>query len=351
MSPASSSDLILTEAQRRDLLTQVSKTLDAYVLPERAVAIQQDIQQRLADDGYSDITSAQQLAHTLTVQLQELSQDPQLRLYFSPDPLPDLAPRAQPTPAELAQEQHRSSLRNFDINRLERLGGNIGYLGLYGLEAPEFAGDTLAAAFTFLAHTDALVIDLRHNSGGSPAMVALLCSYLLPPYPATHLNDLYWRDEDRTQQWWTIPHLPAPRYLEKPVYLLVHAGTGSAAEELAYTLQQLKRATVVGEATQGSAHPGRGFRLGDHFWMFVPTGRTINPISGTNWNGTGVIPDVKVPAELAQSTAQLKAIDGLLGAAQDAALVRELQQVSALVQRKLNQQRQDLISRLTQPGS
>lgn len=350
MSSASSSDFALTEAQRRDLLTQVSQTLDAYVLPDRAVAIQQDIQQRLAHDGYRDITSAQQFAHTLTVQLQELSQDPQLRLHFSPDPLPDLAPQAPPTPAELAQEQHRSSLRNFDFHRLERLGGNIGYLGLYGLEAPEFAGDTLAAAFTFLAHTHALIIDLRHNSGGSPAMAALLCSYLLPAYPATHLNDLYWRDEDRTQQWWTVPHLPAPRYLEKPVYVLTHAGTGAAAEELAYTLQQLKRGSIIGEVTQGSAHPGRGFRLGDHFWLFVPTGRTLNPISGTNWNGIGVIPDVKVPTELTLSTAHLKAVEGLLATAEDSALVRELQQVAALVQRQLNQQRQDLIGRLTKPG-
>jgi C-terminal processing protease CtpA/Prc len=91
----------------------------------------------------------------------------------------------------LAAERDRSAQRNFDVNRVERLRGNVGYLELYGFEPPEFVGEVLAAAFTFLAHSRALILDLRHNRGGSPGTVALLCSYLLPAYPATHLNDLY----------------------------------------------------------------------------------------------------------------------------------------------------------------
>ena len=214
------SDISLDDAPRRQVIEALVETLDHYVFPEVAAKIQADLRQRLAEGGYQDVNSGLQLAATLTAQLQALSADQQLRLHFSHQPLPDIDPNAEPSAEEIDQQRHLSSLRNFDFNRIERLPGNIGYLQLFGFEPPEFAGATANAAMTFLAHTSALIIDLRHNGGGSPAMVTLLCSYLFPAYPAVHLNDLYWRDQDETRQWWTQPHLSGPRYLDKPVYVL-----------------------------------------------------------------------------------------------------------------------------------
>lgn len=342
-------DFTLDADQRTIVLDAVVKTLDQYVFPEVAATLKADIHQRRSHQGYGDITGGEQLAQILTLQLQDLSGDQQLRVHFSPQPLPDLSPNEEPSPEALAAEQHQSSLRNFDINRLERLRGNVGYIQLYGFEPPDFAGAAMAAAMQFVAHTAALIIDVRHNRGGSPAMVALLCSYLLPAYPPIHLNDVYWRPDDSTRQWWTIPHLNAPRYLHKPVYILTSQETFSAAEEFVYDLQVLERAVIVGEHTAGGANPGQGYRLHDHFWMFVPTGRSLNPITKTNWGESGIVPDVKVPSELTLLTAHLMALNKLLETAPSGPQFRELQQSMLQVERELNAKRADLISQIKQP--
>jgi C-terminal processing protease CtpA/Prc len=138
-------------------------------------------------------------------------------------------------------------------------------------------------------------------------MVALISSYLFGPDPV-HLNDLYFRPDDSTHQWWTLPHVPGQRYEGKPVYILTSKRTFSAAEEFAYNLKSLKRATIVGETTGGGAHPGGTRRINDHFAVFVPSGRAINPITKTNWEGTGVTPDLPVAADLALKTAHLAAL-------------------------------------------
>jgi C-terminal processing protease CtpA/Prc len=344
--PSIPSDISLQADDIEAILNALVQQLNVYIFPEIAQKIQDDISNRLATGGYIDIKGGQQLADTLTAQLQELSQDRNLRLHFSPFPLPNLDPNAEPTQEELDYQHAVSRRRNHDVNRVERLPGNIGYIQLFGFEPPEFAGDTITAAMTLVNHTDALIFDLRHNQGGSPAMVALLCSYLFPAHPPIHLNDLYWGETDQTHQWWTFPYLPGARYLDKAVFVLTSPETFSAAEEFAYNLQTLKRVKVVGETTRGGANPGRGFRLHDHFWVFIPTGKTINPITQANWDGTGVIPDVKVPAEVALDTAHLIALNQLLEAGAEGATRRELEETIPLVERTLNQKRQDLISNL-----
>ena len=114
-----------------------------------------------------------------------------------------------------------------------------------------------------------------------PAMVALLCSYFFDGEPV-HLNDLYWREGDRTQQFWTHPYVPGKRYVGKEIYVLTSKRTFSGAEEFTYNLKNLKRATIVGETTVGGAHPGGTQRINAHFAVWVPSGRAINPITKTN---------------------------------------------------------------------
>ena len=350
----STDDMALDAQTRTEVLRAIADQLDEYAFPEVAKKLQKDLRDRLSQKGYKDVKSGAQLAETLTAQLQTLSSDRHLKVYFSPAVLPHLTPQTEIPPEELAYQQRLSELRNFDINRVERLRGNVGYLELFSFEPPEFAGDTLAAAMRFLANTNALIIDLRYNRGGSASMVALLTSYLLPAYPAVHLTDLYWHKEDRRQQSWTVPHLPAPRYLDKPVYVITSLETFSAAEEFAYNLQQLKRAVIVGETTAGGANPGSGFRLHDHFWMFIPTGQAISLATGKNWEGTGVIPDFKVPAELSLKTAQLLAFRKLMRDADegkteslDPSLRRELEESLTRVEADLDRMQQDLVSNMS----
>jgi C-terminal processing protease CtpA/Prc len=86
--------------------------------------------------------------------------------------------------------------------------------------------------------------------------------------------------------------------------VLISHSTFSAAEGFSYDLKMLKRATLVGEATSGRGHMGMAHRIDDHFTIRIPAVRVTNPISGTNWEGTGVEPDVKARSADALATAE-----------------------------------------------
>jgi C-terminal processing protease CtpA/Prc len=163
----------------------------------------------------------------------------------------------------------------------------------------------------FLANMNALIVDLRQCKGGNPGMVALISSYLFDGDPV-HLNSLYWRDEDFTQQYWTLPFVPGKRFGDKPVYVLTSSDTFSAGEEFAYNLKTRQRATLVGERTGGGAHPGSPHRLHPHFEVFIPVGRAINPITNQNWEGVGVTPDVSVPQDQALKAAYRIALNSII---------------------------------------
>jgi hypothetical protein len=307
--PKQSPDRTIDTGERADVIAAVLKELlQSYVYPEKAKDMEAAIRARQKNGEYEAITSAAALARTLTAHLREVSHDKHLHVDYLAGFPGGPGPRAGPPNRD--QMAKRLAARNYGFRKVERLEGNVGYLELDGFLPAEFAAETAAAAMSFLANTDALIIDLRHNGGGDPSMVAFLCSYFFDAKPV-HLNDLYHRPDDSTHQWWTLPYVPGRRYLDKEVYLLTSKRTFSAAEEFAYDLQSLKRATIIGETTGGGAHPGKGHRINDHFMMFVPTGRAINPVTKTNWEGTGVKPDVEVPAEKALETAHRKAREKL----------------------------------------
>jgi C-terminal processing protease CtpA/Prc len=207
--------------------------------------------------------------------------------------------------------RHPGELVNFGIHRVERLDGNIGYLDLRGLPPPEHAGPAITAAMELVAGTFALIIDLRRNGGGSPHGVALWCSYLIGERPI-RLNDIFSADTGETAQFWSYPYLPGRRYLDRPVYVLTSSRTFSGGEDLGYTLQALGRAEVIGEATGGGAHPTRPFPISPAVHIGVPHARSISPLTGTNWQGTGVIPDTPVPADQAYDVAYAKALRHVL---------------------------------------
>jgi len=301
-------DLTIDAATRTQVVDGIIKRLnDSYVFPEVAKKMEQSIRERVAKKEYDQITSAKQFATTLTNDLQAVSHDKHLRVRYSFESIPERAPRQEPTAEEREQRKRALTWLNHGFGRVERLPGNIGYLEFFNFADEELGADTVAAAMNFINGTDALIIDMRKNGGGNPAMVALVCSYLFGPEPV-HLNDLYWREGNRTDEFWTRKELPGKRYLNKDVYVLTSNRTFSGAEEFTYNLKNLKRATIIGETTGGGAHPGGGFRITEHFGMFVPTGRAINPITKTNWEGTGVTPDISVPADQALLVARLMAL-------------------------------------------
>lgn len=311
-------DLPINAPARTEVIESVLRRLsDSYVFPEVAAQMEKAIRARMRKGEYDQITSSAVLAQTLTSHLREVNNDKHLEVQYRYEPIPISTGRREPTPEQLEAARRFAVSVNFGFERVDRLEGNIGYLRIDGFMPADVGGETAIAAMNFLAHTDALIFDLRESAGGGdPSMIVFLSSYLFGSEPV-HLSDLYWREGNRTQQFWTMPYVPGKRYVGKPVYFLTSRRTFSAGEEFAYDLQALRRATVIGEASGGGANPGEEFRINEHFEMFVPTGRAINPITRTNWEGTGIRPDIEVPETKALKTAHLAALRGFLEAAKD----------------------------------
>lgn len=282
-----------------------------YVFPEVGAAVADRLTAAGSDGRYDDLTEPVELAERMTADLQVGNDDKHLRLLHHIDELFDEG--ADPV-AEEAAWVRRVELNAAGMARAERLAGNVGVLEIRPtLFEPKHAGAAAAGAMAMLWATDALLLDLRGCRGGSPDMVALLCSYLFEDEPV-HLNDLVTPSAGTVRQYWTVPQLVGPRFGgSKPIWVLTSATTFSAAEELTYNLQQLKRAVVVGERTRGGAHPREGFTVHRHLEATVPIARAVNPVSGTNWEGTGITPDLEVAAETAFAVAYGHALDHVVG--------------------------------------
>ena len=304
--PPEQPDMQLDAAARKEVVDTLVKRLnEAYVFPEVAAKLEQAL--RSHETEYAQITSARQFAEKLTADLRAVSHDKHLGVRYSFQPIPVRAGDDQePTASEREQIRQQLDGINYGFERVERLPGNIGY------------------------------IDLRKNGGGDPKQVARICSYLFGSEPV-HLNDLHWRDGkgERVEEFWTQKDVPGRRYEGKDVYILTSNYTFSGAEEFANNLKTLKRATVIGETTGGGANPGGGNRLSEHFGAFIPTGRAVNPITKTNWEGTGVEPDVKVPADQALHVAQLSVLKKSLETTKD-------EQMKGAIQRRMDALQKEL---------
>ena len=281
---------------------------ESYVFPETAQKMEEAVRAHQKKGDYDSITDGDAFATRLTDDFQAVSHDKHLRVMFSPAPMPDMEAR-RPDPKREAEQRKNLESMNCGFKKAEILEGNVGYLKFDFFADPEVCGPTVVAAMNFLANTDAIIFDLRENGGGDPKMVAFVCSYLFAE--RTHLNDLWTRKGDITEQYWTDPYVPGKRLDGKPAFVLTSKNTFSGGEEFTNNLKTLKRATIVGETTGGGAHPVRGHRITDHFGIGVPFARAINPITHTNWEGAGVEPDVKIAAADALTTAQKLAAEKL----------------------------------------
>lgn len=304
---------LLNASEKKQAVEGLSALLiKNYVFPDVAKKIADRLSQQLASGAYDKAPDARAFAMALTQDLQSVAKDKHLRVGLRP---PDEKPVADDSPEARARMKREMRLENFGFQKVEILPGNIGYLDLRMFMTPQIAGETAVAAMNFLGNCDALIVDLRNNGGGEPAMIQLLSTYLFEE--PTHLNDLYWRKGEKLDQFWTLPYAPGPRLTQVPVYVLTSSHTFSGAEEFSNNLKVLKRATLVGETTGGGANPGEQFYFEPLFRAFIPTGRAVNPTTGTNWEGTGVEPDIKVPEAEAFAVAQMEALKALKAKAQD----------------------------------
>jgi hypothetical protein len=293
-------NVTLDAAMRKRVIDGINADLaEFYIDAVVAKQMQEAVQARQKAGEYDSITDGDAFAARLTKDLRAVSHDKHLGVNFSPFKMPD---RKAPSPEDITQMHQQMKHNNCAFKKVEVLPGNIGYVKFDGFMAADVCAPTVVAAMSFVAHTDAVIFDLRDNGGGDPAMVTFIATFLFDK--PTHLNDLYNRKEDSTQQFWTLSYVPGERMPKQPIFVLTSKRTFSGAEEFTYDLKNQKRATVVGETTGGGAHPVGGHPVADYFMVGVPFAKAINPVSKTDWEGTGVEPDVKVSAADALATAE-----------------------------------------------
>ncbi len=316
--PPDEPDLAIDAATRRAVVDTLAERIERlYVFPDKARATARALRRRLAAHEYERITSAQEFADSLTSHAQAVTHDLHLRVRYRHEPFPPQSAEGPPPESEMQRMREMARRTNYGFERVERLPGNVGYLDLRQFAGTPEGQVTAVAAMNFLGNVDALIVDLRRNGGGSPDMIATLLTYLLEPGDRLLFNTFYEREEDRTLQFWTAPFVPGPRLKGRPLYVLTSPRTFSAAEEFAYDIQTHKLGTLVGAVTGGGAHPGGMFRVHDHFSVFVSTGRAVNPVTKTNWEGVGVKPDIATKPGEALRVAHVEALKKIMEAVKD----------------------------------
>lgn len=299
------------EAIMAEIIDSVSAVLnEIYVFPDVAANMEKHIRDRFKEKAYDDITNCLEFTDTLTADLRSICHDLHLWVRWFPEERLDLFREDSLTDAEKQERQRRASYENFGFQKIERLSGNIGYLDLRSFTGAATAGATAIAAMNFLAHSDAIIVDLRQNGGGSPSMIQLISSYFFEE--PVHLNSFYVRAQDTIEQFWTQAYVQGPKMVNTDLYILTSDYTFSGAEEFTYNMKNLERATIIGDTTGGGAHPVEFHTFANlGVVLKVPFGRAINPITGTNWEGTGIVPDIVVPQEEALDVARYEAMKKL----------------------------------------
>jgi hypothetical protein len=295
------------DAKQRDLVTRQAANVlvSSYVYPEIGDRMADAVISALEGGAYDAITDEAAFAERLTRDMRAVSNDKHLRVRLAP------AERAQAAAIMPSGDEARRD--NYAFRRVEILPGNIGYVKFDLFHEEPGAMKAAEAAMGFVRNADAVIFDLRSNGGGSPEMIRFITSYLFET--RTHLNSMVDRNGNVVEEYWTLEKVPGERLAPgTPVFVLTSGSTFSGAEEFSYNLQNLKRGVIVGETTGGGAHPVRAERLNDRFVIGVPFMRAMNPITKTNWEGTGVTPDVRVDQEAA--------LDRALTLARDAAAQR-----------------------------
>jgi len=279
-----------------------------YVFPEVAAELGALLTAGLAEGRYASTDQAG-LAELVTADLQSVNGDLHLRLKYSATELSDTHDDEE---TQLRQMAEWSDLTCGGVSHARRLPGNVGLLKIAPLLfPPAVAGEKVIAAMNLLAATDALILDLRDCLGGDPTMVALVYSFLTDHEPV-QLSGMAKRDPADLMQLWT-PHVPGAKFGgSKPVWVLTSETTFSGGEALSFDLQENGRAVVVGERTRGGAHPRDGYRVDSHLEVTIPIARSVSPISGGNWEGIGVTPDVPTTAAEALPEANRQALKAVL---------------------------------------
>ncbi|MFQ5821338.1 MAG: S41 family peptidase [Candidatus Heimdallarchaeota archaeon] len=279
------------------VLQKIGSLLETkYVLPEMAKKYAEEFKKKYELGSYESYTNSKEFAEQITADLISITKDKHInfRLIESSD----LGEKPESSLHHPLRYYRLGIKENQGFSKLEWIEGNIGYLDIRRFYYISDIKDMVIVAMRFLSNAYAIIIDLRENGGGSGDY---LSSYFLE-YP-TQLNSWYSREDDFLTEFWTSKEIGVERLTDVPLFLLTSKRTFSASESFAYDMKVRKRAIIIGDSTKGGANSVDLFKIDDQFEIYISTARAINPITGGNWEGIGVIPDIVVPAESALDTA------------------------------------------------
>jgi retinol-binding protein 3 len=344
----------LDAAKKQAVVDEIAALFNKnYIFAETAQKVEAALRAKLKAGEFDKASAAPDFARAVAAVILEVSKDRHTGFAYNPamaENIRRLEGRSEEDAQKVRERQLRAARRaNFGFRKAERLPGNVGYLDFGVFASPADAGPTAIAAMNFLAYCDAIIIDLRQNGGGEPAQIQLISSYLFEE--PVHLNDLYARATDSTENYWTLPFVPGAKASKADVYVLTSSRTFSGAEEFSYNLQNLKRATLIGETTGGGAHPTTAMIVQRDFVLRVPFARAINPVSKTNWEGTGVKPDIACPAAEAFDRAYALALEKLAAKATDPQVKAEDEWILAGEKAKQNPPQVDVKTLKTLAGA
>ena len=329
---------IIDSLLRERLIDNITSELQSrYVAPDKIKLITSYMRTKLQSGAYEKIESANELASALTKDLRTASKD--LHLLVTYNPALERALRSTPsTPSVELQELPptpeqltRQRQSNYGFRKLEIMSGNVGYLELTTFVDLNQSKETAVAAMNFLANTDAVIIDLRHNPGGFINLEIFLASYFYGVDPVELLSR-YHREGDVTVRDWTLREVPGKRLQHIDLYILTSRETGSAGEGFSFILQQRQRAKIIGQQTSGAGYGNKEVPIGDGFVFYVSTFRQFDPRTGRGWQEAGVKPDIAAPVERTLSAAHFEAIKNLVDKTTDAHRKQELSWLAGLLQ-------------------
>ena len=278
------------EKLRTSSVQSIAESLrDVYVYPELGQRMADALLQNQADGSYDDLTRAGTLAERLTEDALDVSND--MHIWVEAQ-----NPMAQASTDPVNRDVSELRRDNYDFREVSVLPGNVGYIKFDMIHDDEEAQEITASALGEVARCEALILDLRDNIGGEWGTAGLILGYVLPG--GTVLSHSYDRDGRRIEESSVPRIIPGEPFADDvPVYVLTSGRTGSAAEALAYKLKHTGRATLVGEVTRGAAHASEEVVVNDYFRVSIPFRRSENVVTGTDWEGVGVVPQIEVAAD------------------------------------------------------
>lgn len=300
----------ITATEKQEVLRAlIDRLSSSYINESKALEMTSHLHEKIWDGTYDSIDAPEEFAFLLTRELRNISQDLHLEIVYNPN-----QPLAN---SEEEEENENAWLKNLleenghGVKSKKILEGNLGYLELPFFGPIDHCADTLFKAMEELADTDALIVDLRSCRGSlDENMIPLFCGYFFEE--PVHLFDFENRQKNSLRQFWSSAYVPGKKYLHKPVYILISGRTFSGGEEFAYDMKHLGRATLVGQVTKGGAQPKYPVQLSKNFLATIPMERSINAMTGTNWEAIGVEPDVEAHSELALYTSQVLIFEELI---------------------------------------